>query len=206
MGTLARLAAVALLLAGTAAALPAGAAAHPRVVIRTELGDITVEIYADRAPLTAANFLAYVDRGLYRGVTFYRTVTPDNQPDKPVKIEVIQGGLGFEEQPGALPPIAHETTDRTGVRHLDGTLSMARLEPGSASSEFFICVGDQPELDFGGHRNPDGQGFAAFGRVVAGMDVVRAIHRRPAEEQMFAPPVEITAIERVPSPAVARGQ
>ena len=200
MGIPVGLAAVALLFAGggSGAATAAPAATHPEVVIRTELGDIKVEIYADRAPLTAANFLAYVDRGLYRGVTFYRTVTanPDNQPDKAVKIEVIQGGLGFEEQPGALPAIAHETTERTGVRHLDGTLSMARLDPGSASSEFFICVGDQPELDFGGRRNPDGQGFAAFGRVVAGMDVVRAIQRRHADGQMLTPPVAITAIER----------
>jgi peptidyl-prolyl cis-trans isomerase A (cyclophilin A) len=141
---------------------------------------------------------ASVDGGRYRGATFYRAVTPDNQPDKPVRIEVVQGGLGFEEQPGALPPIAHETTAQTGVRHLDGTLSMARDQPGSASSEFFICLGDQPELDFGGRRNPDGQGFAAFGRVVAGMEVARTIQRRPAAGQMLAPPVAILAIERAP--------
>lgn len=176
---------------------PTGGPADPQVVIRTDLGDVRVEIYAGRAPATAANFLLYVDRGLYRGASFYRTVTPGNQPDSPVKIEVVQGGLGWEEQPGALPPIAHETTEQTGLRHLDGTISMARTEPGSASSEFFLCIGDQPELDFGGRRNPDGQGFAAFGRVVAGMDVVRAIQHRPADGQLLTPPVAILAVERL---------
>jgi peptidyl-prolyl cis-trans isomerase A (cyclophilin A) len=193
----------AVLLAALVAAAPAtpAPATQPQVVMHTELGDVRLEIYADRAPVTAANFLTYVDRGLYKDASFYRTVTPDNQPGQAVKIEVIQGGLGWEEQPGALPPIAHENTARTGVHHLDGTLSMARDRPGSATSEFFICIGDQPELDFGGHRNADGRGFAAFGRVVAGMDVVRAIQRRPADGQRLTPPVRIVSIERLPAPA-----
>ena len=90
-----------------------------------------------------------------------------------------------------LPPIPHETTQQTGLRHADGTLSMARNEPGTASSEFFICVGDQPELDFGGKRNPDGAGFAAFGKVLAGLDVVRKIHQSPAREQAHEPSIAI---------------
>ncbi|MGD9141762.1 MAG: peptidylprolyl isomerase [bacterium] len=167
---------------------------NPRVLIRTRLGDIEVEVFADRAPVTAANFIKYVEEGRFRGATFYRTVTMDNQPDNDVKIEVIQGGLGEDPERLALPPIAHESTDRTGVLHKDGTVSMARSTPGTAASEIFICIGDQPELDFGGRRNPDGQGFAAFGQVVEGMDVVRKIQAQPAEGQWLNPEVEITEV------------
>lgn len=165
--------------------------------METDLGDIRLEIYAKKAPVTAANFLRYVDEGRLKGAHFYRVVTPANQPNNDVKIEVIQGGLGFGEDEGRLPPLPHETTAQTGVLHTDGVLSMARSEPGSASSEFFICVGDQPALDFEGRRNPDGQGFAAFGRVVSGMDVVRAIQQQPATEQMLDEVVRITGVRRV---------
>jgi peptidyl-prolyl cis-trans isomerase A (cyclophilin A) len=167
---------------------------NPRVLIGTELGEITVEIYEERAPITAANFLRYVRENRFDGATFYRTVTMDNQPDNDVKIEVIQGGLGDDEKGQGLSAIEHETTARTGLHHLDGTLSMARAEPGTASSEIFICIGDQPELDFGGRRNPDGQGFAAFGRVIRGMDVVREIQRQPADGQWLDPPIRITEV------------
>ncbi|HLF55265.1 MAG TPA: peptidylprolyl isomerase [Thermoanaerobaculia bacterium] len=184
---------VAALCASTSAAVEAP---KPRVVLTTGLGAIVVELEPGRAPETVAGFLRHVDEERFQGATFYRVVREDNQPDNPVKIDVVQGGLGFEENLRRLPPIAHETTESSGLRHLDGTLSMARAEPGSASSEFFICVGDQPELDFGGRRNPDGQGFAAFGRVVEGMEVVRAIHRLPAEGQFLREPVAISAIRR----------
>jgi len=167
---------------------------NPRVLIETELGEIELEIYRDRAPVTAANFLRYVKENRFRGATFYRTVTPDNQPHNDVKIEVIQGGLGEDPEGLALPPIEHETTDRTCVLHKDGTISMARSAPGTAASEVFICIGDQPELDFGGKRNPDGQGFAAFGRVANGMEVVREIHAQPADGQYLNPPVKITGV------------
>jgi len=169
----------------------------PRAAIETELGRLVVEIDAGRAPVTAGNFLRYVDEGRFESASFYRTVTSSNQPKNEVKIEVIQGGIGWVESERRLPPIPHETTPATGLRHLDGVLSMARSEPGSATSEFFICVGDQPELDLGGRRNPDGQGFAAFGRVVEGMDVVRAIHALPEKDQMLDPPVPIPSIARV---------
>lgn len=170
--------------------------ANPRVVIRTDLGDIKVEIYERQVPVTAANFLRYVDAGLFKEASFYRVVKLENQPNNEVKIEVIQGGLGFSDEERPFPPIEHETTDKTGLLHKDGTISMARLAPGSADSEFFICIGDQPELDFGGKRNPDGQGFAAFGRVIEGLDVVRKIQRQPDEGQMLKQRVMIENMER----------
>jgi peptidyl-prolyl cis-trans isomerase A (cyclophilin A) len=177
------------------ALVAAAAAENPVVLIRTGMGDISVEVDLARAPVTAANFLRYVDAGLYDGSVFHRTVTMANQPKDAVRIEVIQGGLLAAER--EFPPIAHETTAATGLKHLDGTVSLARSKPGSATSSFFFCVGPQPELDFGGKRNPDGQGFAAFGRVVSGMDVVRAIHARPAEGQSLKPPVAIFSVRRV---------
>ena len=167
------------------------------VLIKTELGDIRVEIYIEDAPITAENFLKYVDKKLFVGATFYRVVTMDNQPNNDVKIEVIQGGLGFGESDKRFPPIEHETTAQTGIRHKDGVISMARSKPGSASSEIFICINDQPELDFGGKRNPDGQGFAAFGKVIEGMDVVRKIQRQPADGQMLDPRIKILSIRRL---------
>ncbi len=164
------------------------------LLISTELGDITVEIYADKAPVTAANFLEYVDKNSFENSKFYRVVRDDNQPDNEVKIDVIQGGLYSEEK--MLTPIEHETSNRTGIKHLDGVISMARNEPGTATSEFFICVGVQPELDYGGKRNPDGQGFAAFGKVVDGMDLVRKIHQQPADDQMLTPEIRINSVSR----------
>lgn len=167
----------------------------PQVLIRTGLGDLLVEVDTARASETAANFLRYVDARLYDGTSFFRTVTLGNQPRDAVKIEVIQGGEVDPEK--CFPPIAHETTRATGLRHADGAVSMARATPGSATSSFFICVNDQPELDFGGRRNPDGQGFAAFGRIVSGMDVVRKIQASPADGQRLTPPVPIRSASRV---------
>ncbi len=170
---------------------------NPEVLLRTALGDIRIEVFTDRAPVTAANFLRSVDENRFRGAAFYRTVTIYNQPDSEFKIEVIQGGLGDDPNGLGLPPIEHETTADTGVLHEDGTVSMARSSPGTASSEIFISIGDQPELDYGGRRNPDGQGFAAFGKVVSGIDVVRAIQAQPADGQMLRAPVEIEQVVRV---------
>lgn len=166
----------------------------PMVKIVTELGDITIELEKQKAPITVENFLKYVVEKRFTVSSFYRIVNMDNQPNDSIKIEVIQGGIGFEESDLRLPPIEHESTDKTGVLHKDGVLSMARNKPGTASSEFFICVGDQPHLDFGGKRNPDGQGFAAFGRVVKGMDVVLKIHQQATENQMLVSPVKITDV------------
>jgi len=173
---------------------------NPRVVISTQLGDIEAELYIDKAPVTAGNFLKYVDSGKYNtNACFYRTVRMDNQPDKPIKIEVIQGGFYSDSviEKIQFPLIRHETTMETGILHKDGVLSMARNEPGTASSEFFICIGDQPALNFGGNRNPDGQGFAAFGKVINGMEVVRKIQQSKDKDQYLENPVKIIGISRV---------
>ena len=170
---------------------------NPQIFIQTEFGDVKVEIYEEKAPITAPNFLGYIDQNLFEGASFYRTVTMDNQPNNDIKIEVIQGGLSFAETEKRFPAIEHETTDMTGILHKDGVISMARSKPGTASSEFFICIGDQPELDFGGKRNPDGQGFASFGKVVEGMDVVRKIQKQPADGQMLNPRIKIINIIRI---------
>jgi peptidyl-prolyl cis-trans isomerase A (cyclophilin A) len=167
-----------------------------RALIRTEKGDIEVELDSARAPATVANFLRYVDGKFYDGGRFHRTVKPDNQPDNKVKIEVIQAGNDPGRAKDEFPPIKLERTRDTGLKHKDGTLSMARDGPDSATSDFFICIGNQPELDFGGKRNPDGQGFAAFGRVVKGMDVVRKIQAAPAKAQALTPPVKILRVRR----------
>lgn len=172
-------------------------AALVRVLLVTERGEIELALDAGHAPATTANFLRYVDGNFYTGGAFHRTVKPDNQPNSPVKIEVIQAGIDPAREKEDGPAIALERTRDTGLKHCDGAISMARLGPDTATSDFFICVGDQPELDFGGRRNPDGQGFAAFGRVVRGLEVVRAIQQAPAEGQKLAPPVKIIKAVRL---------
>jgi peptidyl-prolyl cis-trans isomerase A (cyclophilin A) len=175
-----------------------------RVLVQTELGDIVIEVDPARAPGTAANFLKYVDAGHYNGGTFHRTVKMDNQPESTIKIEVIQAGVNPEVAKGGFPPIALERTSVTGILHKDGAVSMARGGPDSATSGWFICINDQPSLDFGGMRNPDGQGFGAFGRVVSGMDVARKIQMAPSsadrktnvEAQRLTPPIKIVKMAR----------
>ena len=149
------------------------------------MGDITAAIYVETAPITAENFLSYADDQVFDGGSFFRGVRMDNQPNDSVRIEVIQGGIDRSRSDDQLPPIRIEPTGETGILHLDGVLSMARGAPDSATGEFFICIGPQPELDQGGGRNPDGYGFAAFGRVIDGMDVVRRIQARETDGQYF---------------------
>lgn len=168
----------------------------PMVVIETTMGTITAEIDSVRAPISAANFLRYVDAGAYNGGRFHRAVRMDNQPRDSVKIEVIQGGARQDSTRARFPAIELERTSVTGLRHLDGTLSMARGGPNTATSDFFICIGPQPALDFAGNRNLDGQGFAAFGRVLSGMDVVKAIQQSPVNAQALTPSVAITRVSR----------
>jgi cyclophilin family peptidyl-prolyl cis-trans isomerase len=163
----------------------------PRVLIQTALGDVEVELEARRAPMTVSNFLRYVHQGFYADGSFFRTVTLSNQPTNMVKIEVVQAQANQAREKAFFPAIPLERTRDTGLRHQDGTLSMARDGPHSAQDNFFICLGDQPELDFGGRRNPDGQGFAAFGKVIRGMEVVRKIQNAPAEGQKLTPPILI---------------
>jgi peptidyl-prolyl cis-trans isomerase A (cyclophilin A) len=176
-----------------------------RVRVQTELGDLILELDPKRAPGTTNNFLRYVDAGHYDGGTFHRTVKMDNQPESPVKIEVIQAGVNPDRAQDGFPVIMLERTSMTGITHKDGVVSMARGAPNSATSGWFICINDQPSLDFRGARNPDGQGFAAFGRVVSGMDVVRKIQQAPsssdrktnAEAQRLTPPIKIIKVARV---------
>jgi peptidyl-prolyl cis-trans isomerase A (cyclophilin A) len=182
---------LALLTAGTQ--LPA---APVRIVLATELGDIELELDAARAPVSVANFLKYVDAGLYDGATFHRTVRPDNQKTHAVPIAVVQGQSKARGAQELFPAVPLERTRDTGLTHRDGTVSLARVAPDTATDHFFICIGDQPELDFGGKRNPDGQGFAAFGRVVRGMDVVRKIQMATAEGERLMPPIGIIRVRR----------
>ena len=169
-----------------------------RVVIETEFGPVEVLLENAKAPGTTDNFLHYVDAGAYTGGHFHRTVTLGNQPENKVKIEVIQGGAAHPDKD--RPPILLERTRDTGLHHVDGAISLARDTPDSATSDFFICIGDQPELDFGGRRNPDGQGFAAFGRVVKGMEIIRKIQGSPAKGQSLTPAVKIIAVKRLEKP------
>jgi peptidyl-prolyl cis-trans isomerase A (cyclophilin A) len=180
------------------ALVPSAYAQAPvRVRIATDSGAIIVELAPDKAPITVANFLRYVDDKRYDGGSFYRAVTLQNQlpATQQPQIEVIQGGIDADSS-RRLPPIAHETNDRSGILHTDGVISMARGAPGSASSEFFFVINAQPALDFGGKRNPDGQGFAAFGHVVEGMKVVRAIQKMPSADK---PPQRMVTVVRIQS-------
>ena len=193
------------MVAAVAVAVTVAAQSNVRVRVETELGDIVLELDAKRAPNTTANFLKYVDAGHYNGGTFHRTVKMDNQPESEVKIEVIQAGVNPEFAKQGFPAIPIERTSVTGILHKDAVVSMARGAPDSATSGWFICINDQPSLDFGGKRNPDGQGFAAFGRVVSGMEVVRKIQAAPSstnrstntEAQRLTPPIKILKVARV---------
>ncbi len=180
-------------------ALVQGPAAPVVVVFETSLGSITIEVNVAKAPVTAANFLKYVDEGLYDGGRFHRTVRPDTETNKVHPIEVVQAGRAprTPTTPG-YPPIALEPTSVTGLAHVDGAVSMARAGADTATSDFFICIGAQPLLDFGGARNADGQGFAVFGRVISGMDVVRKIQASPVRpgSQTLDPVVAIVKARR----------
>lgn len=146
--------------------------ANPRVAFETSAGRIVVEVFADQAPVTAKNFLRYVDAKRLDGISFYRVV----------KVQDRFGFVQFGVQNAAAkvyPPIKHEPTSQTGIKHLEGTLSMPRLAPGSARGEFTISVGDQPSFDADPIRAGDNLGYAAFARVVEGMDVVLKVFDAP---------------------------
>lgn len=164
-------------------------------LIKTSLGNITVELYPAKAPVTVANFMSYVDKKLYTGSSFFRVCTPANEATRKVKIQVIQGGNVPANL--SLDSIKIETTNITRLHHKNGTISMARSGPNSATSEFFICINNQPALDYAGARNPDGQGFAAFGQVTAGMTVVKKIQAQKDTSQYLVRPVKIYRISRL---------
>lgn len=180
----------------SSSAAPAKTYATVKVALKTSLGTIVVALEKERAPITTKNFLAYVDKKLFDNTTFYRAMPSGTDEG------LIQGG----NDTGALPPIAHEPTSKTGLSHTDGTISMARLKPGSARGGFFICLGDMTAFDAGKNGTPDLLGFAAFGHVVEGMDVVKAIFHAPVSAtrgagamkgQMLAPPIKIISAKRV---------
>ena len=169
------------------------------VVLETDKGAIEIEIDLGRAPITAGNFLKYLDGGLYDGGRFTRTVRPDTENRTDYPIQVIQATINPARRAEAFPAIALERTNTTGILHKNGVISMARSNAAdTATNQFFICIGDQPELDFGGKRNADGQGFAAFGRVIIGMDVVEAIQRSPVAKSTQ----DKTALTQNLSPAI----
>ncbi|MHB0954861.1 MAG: peptidylprolyl isomerase [Pirellulaceae bacterium] len=163
----------------------------PRVLIQTDAGEIEIELDARQAPKTVHNFLAYVHEGFYSDGLFFRTLTRDNQSEDGVKIEVIQARANPSKEKQLREPIVLERTCDTGLMHEEGVVSMAREGPDTAQDQFFICIRRQPELDFAGLRNADGQGFAAFGRVTKGLDVVQKIHAAPVDGQMLRTPVRI---------------
>ena len=172
---------------------------NPHVEITTRFGDVEIELFPKQAPVTVAAFLSYIDSGYYNKSSFYRVLLDDNQLSYAPKSEIIQGGIwkANGQLLSKIPGIPHETTQQTKLSHTDGTVSLARLAPGSAHTEFFICVGDQPGYDFGGKNNPDGQGYAAFGRVVKGMDVVRRMYVAPERDGEFTPQIFIYRIRRL---------
>lgn len=172
---------------------------NPHVEIVTRFGEIEVELYPRQAPVTVAAFLSYIDSGYYEQSSFYRVLVAEDQPSYAPKSELIQGGI-WKANPqllNTIPGIPHETTAQTKLSHTNGTLSLARQAPGTAHTEFFICVGDQRSFDFGGENNPDGQGYAAFGRVIKGMDVVNRIHVARSSDGQFSPQITITRIRKL---------
>jgi peptidyl-prolyl cis-trans isomerase A (cyclophilin A) len=168
-------------------------------MIETEHGTIELELYPKQAPKTVAAFLRFVDSNYYENSSFYRVLNDENQPSNAPKANLIQGGIwkSNNKLAAAIPGILHESTQQSGLKHLNGTISLAREAVGTAGTEFFICVDDQPGFDFGGENNADGQGYAAFGKVVSGMDVVRKIYRANEYDQRFDPPVAIYRIKQL---------
>ena len=201
MRTMVMAAVSAALLALPACATTASGADKPRVVLETGAGRMVVELELERAPLSVCNFLAYVTDGDYEGGSFFRTVVSATN-DNPNPIDVIQAATPRGSDDDSRPSISLERTRDTGLSHTAGVISMARDGPDTATSSFFIVTQDTPSLDFGGGRNPDGQGFAAFGRLVEGLDVARRIQMSPADAgEQLTPPVAIrsaTLIGEVP--------
>lgn len=173
----------------------------PTIQIKTIFGDIFVELYPDKAPKTVAGFLSYIDSGYFKETSFYRVLKKEDQPTNAFKSQIIQGGLWRSdlEKQKTIPGIPHESTKETGILHKAGVISLARSEPGTASTEFFICITDQPVYDAGGEASPEKEklGFSSFGRVVKGFDVVKKIYEQPDMGTQFVTPIRILNIVRV---------
>jgi len=171
---------------------------QPHLLIKTSLGDIEIEVYPDKAPKTVAAFLSYVDSGYYNNASFYRVLKTD-EFSSPTNTGIIQGGI-WQSKPqlkATIPGIEHETTARSGLTHQSGTVSLARLDTGTANTEFFICIGDQSPLDFGRRGTEDGQGYAAFGKVIEGMSIVRKIQDQKSIGDKFDNVIIISKIYRL---------
>lgn len=171
---------------------------EPHVLIDTEFGDIELELYPEKAPKTVAAFLANVDAGHYKNVSFYRVLKNEDVPEE-YNRGLIQGGV-FKAKPGLVPSlnkVEHESPKQTGITHESGIISMARTTPGSATSEFFICIGDQKQFDSSSRGNSDGLGYAAFGKVVEGMKVVKSIQNKKSTGESFNNPIIINSIEKL---------
>ncbi|KAF0243169.1 MAG: cyclophilin type peptidyl-prolyl cis-trans isomerase [Chitinophagaceae bacterium] len=169
---------------------------RPIIVIETEFGEIEITLYADKAPITAKAFLSYVEADYYDHAQFYRVLHFDNQPSNAPKSLLIQGGIWKTnyKQAIAVKGIPHESTQVTGIKHKTGVISLARAEPGTAGTEFFICMDDEPGLDFGGENVSDKLGYAAFGKVTKGMNIVKKIYGKKERNQYFEPPITIFSI------------
>ena len=170
---------------------------NPHILIETNFGDIEVELYPSKAPKTVQAFLSYIDSGYYTKSSFYRVVK--NEDMSGVNYGILQGGIWLtnDKQHPSVPGIVHETTKQTGLSHVNGTISLARTLPGTANTEFFFCVGDQTQFDFGNSGSSDGQGFAAFGKVFKGMDIVRKIQSEPSTGESINEKVTINKIGRL---------
>ena len=170
----------------------------PHVLINTSYGDVIVELMPGNAPVSVAAFLSYIDSGFYKRSSFYRVVIEEGLTSSS-NVGLIQGGI-WQSNPtlySSIPGIIHESTKQTGLSHTSGTISLARTGLGTASTEFFICVGDQTQFDHGNKTGVDSLGFAAFGKVFNGMEIVRKIQQERSHEQSFVQNIVITSIERL---------
>jgi peptidyl-prolyl cis-trans isomerase A (cyclophilin A) len=167
---------------------------YPLIVISTSMGDIEAELYPDKAPKTVTAFLQYIDAGYYKASVFYRVVMQEAMSAS-LNTGIIQGGI-WESQKLDLAGIPHESTQLSKLSHTNGTLSLARTAPGTANSEFFICIGDQTQYDYGNNGVGDLQGYSAFGKVIKGMDIVRMIQQQPANGDQLVEKIVIKNIER----------
>ena len=168
-----------------------------KVALNIEKDMIIIELFPHKATLTVENFLRYVNEGRYNDFHFYRVVDLKNPRNNNVKIEVIQGGLGFDKHPNKLPSISHESTNITNIRYLNGTISMARNKQGIANSEIFIINTNQPNLNYNGKQNPDGKGFTAFEYVISGIQIIKFTHQLPSNNRMLNDPIKIKSIKRI---------
>ena len=174
------------------------AANDPHIKIETVQGDIIVQLFPDKAPKTVEAFLKYVEAGYYQESNFYRVIKNENVPAE-YNTGLVQGGI-FHSNPSLhqqLKGTEHESPKVTGLSHTSGTISMARTTPGSATTEFFICIGDQQQFDSSNRSGTDGLGYAAFGKVVEGMDVLSKIQNKKSNGESFIDKIRIINIRKL---------